>query len=109
MADGFRFDLIPPGSGVLCALSGGADSMYLLCRLLDGRERRENCYYTDVDFTLTLTAYQPNGERESYTNHLSVTLQNSASARMKVLQEEDLSGLLRSRDLEKYPDTQQGY
>jgi len=39
MADGFRFHLIPPGSGVLCALSGGADSMYLLCRLLEGRER----------------------------------------------------------------------
>lgn len=39
MEDGFRFDLIPPGSGVLCALSGGADSMYLLCRLLEGREK----------------------------------------------------------------------
>ncbi len=39
MADAFRFDLIPPGSGVLCALSGGADSMYLLCRLLEGRDR----------------------------------------------------------------------
>ena len=39
MADPFSFALIPPGSGVLCALSGGADSMYLLCRLLDGRER----------------------------------------------------------------------
>ncbi len=39
MRDGFRFDLIPPGSGVLCALSGGADSMYLLCRLLEGREK----------------------------------------------------------------------
>ncbi len=37
--DGFRFDLVPPGSAVLCALSGGADSMYLLCRLLEGRER----------------------------------------------------------------------
>ena len=35
----FHFDLIPPGSGVLCALSGGADSMYLLCRLLEGREK----------------------------------------------------------------------
>ena len=35
----FRFGLIPPGSGVLCALSGGADSMYLLCRLLEGREK----------------------------------------------------------------------
>lgn len=86
-------------------LEGGRIHRYLL----DGRERRENCYYTDVDFTLTLTAYQPNGERESYTNHLSVTLQNSASAMMKVLQEEELSGLLRPRDLEKYPDTQQGY
>ncbi len=32
----FRYDLIPPGSRVLCALSGGTDSMYLLCRLLEG-------------------------------------------------------------------------
>lgn len=39
MGDCFRFSLIPPGSGVLCALSGGADSMYLLCRLLEGREK----------------------------------------------------------------------
>lgn len=36
MADGFRYDLIPTGASVLCALSGGADSMYLLCRLLEG-------------------------------------------------------------------------
>ncbi len=39
MGGGFQFGLIPPGAGVLCALSGGADSMYLLCRLLEGRER----------------------------------------------------------------------
>lgn len=39
MGDAFQFGLIPPGGGVLCALSGGADSMYLLCRLLEGRER----------------------------------------------------------------------
>ncbi len=39
MGDPFRFDLLPPGGSVLCALSGGADSMYLLCRLLEGRER----------------------------------------------------------------------
>lgn len=32
----FRYDLIPEGSRVLCALSGGADSMYLLSRLLEG-------------------------------------------------------------------------
>ncbi len=31
-----RYDLIPAGSKVLCALSGGADSMYLLCCLLEG-------------------------------------------------------------------------
>lgn len=37
--DAFRFDLIPPKSRVLCALSGGADSMYLLCRLLEGEKR----------------------------------------------------------------------
>lgn len=35
----FRYDLIPRGAKVLCALSGGADSMYLLCRLLEGAER----------------------------------------------------------------------
>lgn len=33
--DPFNFDLIPAGSRVLCALSGGADSMYLLCRLAE--------------------------------------------------------------------------
>lgn len=32
----FRYDLIPEGMPVLCALSGGADSMYLVCRLLEG-------------------------------------------------------------------------
>lgn len=36
MSGRFRYDLIPPGGRVLCALSGGADSMYLLCRLLEG-------------------------------------------------------------------------
>lgn len=33
--ESFRYDLIPAGSAVLCALSGGADSMYLLSRLLE--------------------------------------------------------------------------
>ena len=36
MAERFRYDLIPAGTAVLCALSGGRDSMYLLCRLLEG-------------------------------------------------------------------------
>lgn len=39
ITDPFRYDLIPAGSTVLCALSGGADSMYLLCRLLEGAEQ----------------------------------------------------------------------
>lgn len=39
MSDGFGYDLIPPDSRVLCALSGGADSMYLLCRLAEGAKR----------------------------------------------------------------------
>lgn len=37
MAARFRYDLIPPGSTVLCALSGGADSVYLLDRLNNWR------------------------------------------------------------------------
>ena len=36
MSDLFRYDMIPGGAAVLCALSGGADSMYLVCRLLEG-------------------------------------------------------------------------
>lgn len=39
MSGRFDYGLIPPGSRVLCALSGGADSMYLLCRLLEGAGR----------------------------------------------------------------------
>ncbi len=36
-----RYELLPPGSHVLCALSGGRDSVYLLYLLLDcARERR---------------------------------------------------------------------
>ena len=35
----FAYELIPEGSVVVCALSGGADSMYLLHRLLEGAER----------------------------------------------------------------------
>ena len=40
MPGAFRYDLIAPGSRVLCALSGGADSVYLLCRLLEGAQER---------------------------------------------------------------------
>lgn len=39
MGELFSYHLIAPGERVLCALSGGADSMYLLCRLLEGAEK----------------------------------------------------------------------
>jgi len=45
MADRFRYDLIPDGSAVLCALSGGADSMYLLSRLVEGGYRVHAAHY----------------------------------------------------------------
>ena len=35
-----QYDLLPKGSTVLCALSGGRDSVYLLHRLLDWAEHR---------------------------------------------------------------------
>ena len=38
--DPFRFDLIPEGSTVICAVSGGADSVYLLDRLNNWRMSR---------------------------------------------------------------------
>ena len=57
MSDPFQFALIPPGSGVLCALSGGADSMYLLCRLLEGREKYGwTVYAAHFNHGLRLTA-----------------------------------------------------
>lgn len=45
ITDPFCYDLIPAGSTVLCALSGGADSMYLLCRLLEGGCRVHAAHY----------------------------------------------------------------
>lgn len=77
--------------------------------LLDGRERVENCCYTDVEFSLNLVYRLPSGEREVQTSHMTVTLQKSASAMMGVLEKEGLEGLLRSRDTEKYPATEAVY
>ncbi len=39
MGECFSYHLLAPGDKVLCAVSGGADSMYLLCRLMEGAER----------------------------------------------------------------------
>ena len=74
--------------------------------LLDSRERAENCYYTDVEFTLNLTYYLPGGERETSANHMDVALQKSAASMMEVLEREGLDGLLLSRETEKFPDTE---
>ena len=48
----FRFDLIPPGSTVVCAVSGGADSVYLLHRLY--------CWRMGHPFTLIAAHYNHN-------------------------------------------------
>ena len=48
----FRFDLIPPGSTILCAVSGGADSVYLLHRLY--------CWRMSDPFTLIAAHYNHN-------------------------------------------------
>lgn len=77
--------------------------------LLDGRERVENCYYTDVEFSLNLVYRLPSGERDVQTSHMTVTLQRSASSMMGVLEKEGLEGLLLSRDTEKYPATEEVY
>lgn len=45
MTERFRYDLIPPDGGVLCALSGGADSMYLLCCLMEKGYRVHAAHY----------------------------------------------------------------
>ena len=47
--DPFRFDLIPEGSTVICAVSGGADSVYLLHRL--------RCLQSMRRFTLAAAHY----------------------------------------------------
>ena len=50
--DPFRFDLIPEGSTVICAVSGGADSVYLLHRLC--------CWRVSRPFTLIAAHYNHN-------------------------------------------------
>lgn len=77
--------------------------------LLDGRERMKNCYYTDLEFELSLSYDQPTGERDISSAHMSVTVQNSATAMMEVLEREGLTGLLRSRETENIPDTETVY
>lgn len=69
----------------------------------------ENCCYTDVEFTLNLTYRRPTGERDVQTRHMSVTLQKSATSMMGVLEKEGLTGLIRTRDTEKFPDTEEVY
>lgn len=77
--------------------------------LLDGKERMENCCYTDVEFTLNQTYRLDSGERDVQTRHLGVTLQKSATSMMGVLEREGLTGLILTRDTEKYPETVEVY
>ena len=71
--------------------------------LLDSRERAENCYYTDMEFTLNLTYFGSDGERNVQAGHLPVTVQKSATSMMGVLEKEGLAELLLSRETERYP------
>ncbi len=73
--------------------------------LLDDRARMENCYYTDLEFELSLTYYLETGERDVSSGHMSVTVQKTATSMIKVLEREGLTGLLRSRETENIPDT----
>ena len=106
MADGFRFALIPPGSGVLCALSGGADSMYLLCRLLEGREKygwRVQCAH--LNHGLRPTAQRDEDFARQWCERQGVPLcveraDVSAFAREKGLGLEEAGRVLRYRFLE---------
>lgn len=65
--------------------------------LLDNREREENCYYTDVIFTLNQTWIGKDGERETRSRDLCVTVQRSATAMMKALEELGLEETLARR------------
>lgn len=65
--------------------------------LLDDKERAENCYYTDVNFTLNLVMEDPDGERETRSRDLCVTVQRSATAMMKALEELGMTDLLTQR------------
>ena len=65
--------------------------------LLDNKEREENCYYTDIYFTLNQTYVDENGERKTLGRDLCVTVQKSAASMMKVLEEMGAKELLASR------------
>lgn len=69
--------------------------------LLDDKERSDNCYYSDVIFTLRWDRRDEGQERESDNPTLVVTVQNSATAMMKVLEEEGLAQRLSSRSNEE--------
>lgn len=65
--------------------------------LLDDRERAENCYYTDVNFTLNQTWVDQEGKRKNDSRSLCVTVQKSATSMMKALEELGLKDLLAQR------------
>ena len=68
--------------------------------LLQDRERYENCYYTDLCFDLNRVNYNEAGERETDTWDLRITVQKSATATMKALEELGLTEYLAQRESE---------
>ena len=109
---------LPDGTLSLTAQQAGAlweafledlDAGRIHCYLLDGRERMENCYYTDINFGLNFVVTSPEtGNRETHATDLTVTVQKSASSMLAVLEKEGLKDLLVSREEEKFPETHPG-
>lgn len=65
--------------------------------LLDDRQREENCYYTDINFTLNTVWDDETGERQTRSNELCVTVQASATSTMAALKELGMEELLARR------------
>ncbi len=66
--------------------------------LLEDRERNENCYYTDLHFSLTQPYYDVNGVRSTSNWDLRITVQKSATATIKALEEMGLTDRLSGRN-----------
>lgn len=74
--------------------------------LLEDKARAENCYYTDMAFDLNGTYYDEAAEkREMTTWSVIVTVQKSATATIKTLEELGLKEELRARDLDEQTES----
>ena len=66
--------------------------------LLDNAQRQENCYYTDIYLSLAYTQVDEEGRRISRTTTVSITVQASADATLKTLEELGLKDRLSRRE-----------